>query len=124
MPAAISAFCCAAWPGDIFEMTPLPNRETVGVLHFNWSNDLPWKVQGFWLGEISYNERASGVKENCPSFLARKSVGNDPAVSRTTVHAIFTCWALTPCYRMKEAGKWEFRDELGSASCNEAHFFL
>jgi len=48
----------------------VPNRETVAVLHFNWSNDVTLKVQGFWFGEISYNERASGVKENCPRFLA------------------------------------------------------
>jgi len=34
MPTGISAFCCAAWPGDIFKMRQLPNRETIAVLHF------------------------------------------------------------------------------------------
>ena len=73
MPAAISAFCCAAWPADIFKMTPLPNRETLAVrLHFNWSNDLTYKARGFWFEEVSYTERASGVKENFPKFLAWK----------------------------------------------------
>ena len=34
MPAAISAFFCAASPRDIFKMRPLPNWETIAVLHF------------------------------------------------------------------------------------------
>ena len=37
-----------------------------------WSNDLTWKVQGFWFGEASYTDRASYVKENFPKILARK----------------------------------------------------
>ena len=68
MPAAISAFFCAAWPGDIFKMRPLPNRETIAVLHFGrmiWRGR--FKVFGlrklvgcFW------------CKRKFPKFLARK----------------------------------------------------
>ena len=71
MPAAISAFCYTASPGDIFKMRQLPNRKNKSCSSF-WSNDLTWKVQSFWFAEFIYTERASDVKENFPKFLARK----------------------------------------------------
>ena len=52
-------------------MRPLPNRETIAVLHF-WSNDLTSKVQGFWFAEVSYTERASDVKKTFRSFLLER----------------------------------------------------
>lgn len=74
-------------------------------------------------GEISYTESASSVKENF-FWLERTKRWQRSCCQLNNVHAIFTRRALTLCYRMKEAGKSEFRDELGSASCNEHIFFF